>query len=130
MTSLSVLNFVSAPSFMPKLEPIIHFPQVNPLVPGLKVLEGVCFAQKLVTFSEGSAQKNLSPKHLIKFYREKKRILETVRLQSCSKVRFIWGKGGNHERRRRELLGGPGGTLPQKILTPFRILSFLPYFNV
>ena len=93
MTSLSVLNFVSAPSCMPKLEPIIHFPQVNPLVPGLKLLEGVCFAQKLVTFSEGSVQKNLSPKHLIKFYREKERILETVRLQSCSKVRFIWWEG-------------------------------------
>ena len=86
----SVLNFVSAPSCMPKLEPIIHFPQVNPLVPGLKLLEGVCFAQKLVTFSEGSVQKHLSPKHLIKFYREKEGILETVRLQSCSKVRFIW----------------------------------------
>ena len=89
MTSLSVLNFVSAPSCMPKLEPIIHFPQVNPLVPGLKLLERVCFAQKLVTFTEGSVQKNLSPKHLIKFYREKERILETVRLQSCSNVRFI-----------------------------------------
>ena len=89
MTSLSVLTFVSAPSFMPKLEPIIHFPQVNPLVPGLKLLEGVCFAQKLVTFSEGSVQKNLSPKHLIKFYKEKERILETVWLQSCICWQFL-----------------------------------------
>ena len=71
MTSLSVLNFVSAPSCMPKLEPIIHFPQVNPLVPGLKLLEGVCLAQELVTFAEGSVQKNFSSKHLIKFFHRK-----------------------------------------------------------
>ena len=39
MTSLCVPNFDSAPSSMPKLQPINHFPQVNPLVPGVKLLE-------------------------------------------------------------------------------------------
>ena len=39
MSSLYVLNFNSAPSSMPKLQPIIHFPQVNSLVPGLKLLQ-------------------------------------------------------------------------------------------
>ena len=32
-------TFDSVPSPMPKLWPINHFPQVNPLVPGLKLLE-------------------------------------------------------------------------------------------
>ena len=39
MSSLRVTNFDSVPSSVPKLQPIIHFPQVNPLVPGLKLLE-------------------------------------------------------------------------------------------
>ena len=39
MSSLCVPNFDSAPSSMPKLYPISHFPRVNPLVPGLKLLE-------------------------------------------------------------------------------------------
>ena len=39
MSSLCVPNFDSAPSSMPKLQPINHFPQVNPLVPGVKLLE-------------------------------------------------------------------------------------------
>ena len=39
MSSLGVRNFDSAPSSMPKLQQIIHFPQVNALVPGLNVLE-------------------------------------------------------------------------------------------
>ena len=39
MSSLSVPTFDSVPSPMPKLWPINHFPQVNPLVPGLKLLE-------------------------------------------------------------------------------------------
>ena len=39
MTSLCVPNFDSAPSSMPRFWPINHFPQVNPLVPGLKLLE-------------------------------------------------------------------------------------------
>ena len=39
MSSLSVPNFDSVPSSMPKLWPINHFLQVNPLVPGLKLLE-------------------------------------------------------------------------------------------
>ena len=41
MSSLYVPNFDSAPLSMPKLEPTIHFPRVNPLVPGLKLLEKV-----------------------------------------------------------------------------------------
>ena len=36
MSSLCMPNFDSVPSRMPKLQLIIHFPQVNPLVPGLK----------------------------------------------------------------------------------------------
>ena len=43
MSSLCVQNFNSAPSSMPKLLPIIHFPQVNPLVPGLKTAELTSF---------------------------------------------------------------------------------------
>ena len=39
MSSLYVTNFDPAPSSMSKLQPIIHFPRVNPLVLGLKVLE-------------------------------------------------------------------------------------------
>ena len=39
MSSLCVRNFDSAPSSMPKLQQIIHFPQVNALVPGLNLLE-------------------------------------------------------------------------------------------
>ena len=39
MSSLCVPNFDSVPSSMPKLQPINHFPQVNPLVPGVKLLE-------------------------------------------------------------------------------------------
>ena len=34
-------NFNSAPSSMPKLYPISYFPHLNPLVPGVKLLE-VC----------------------------------------------------------------------------------------
>ena len=32
MSSLCVPNFDSAPLSMPKLEPIIHFPQVDPML--------------------------------------------------------------------------------------------------
>ena len=39
MSSLCVSNFDLAPSSMPNLQPIIHFPLVNPLVPGLTLLE-------------------------------------------------------------------------------------------
>ena len=39
MSYLNMPNFVSTPSSMPKLEPTTHFPQVNPLAPGLKLLE-------------------------------------------------------------------------------------------
>ena len=39
MSSLCVPNFDSVPASMPKLQPINHFPQVNPLVPGVKLLE-------------------------------------------------------------------------------------------
>ena len=39
MSSLCGPNFNPAPSSMPKLLSIIHFPHVNPLVPGLKLLE-------------------------------------------------------------------------------------------
>ena len=37
MSSLCVPNFDSAPSSVPRLQSIIHFPQLNPLVPGLKL---------------------------------------------------------------------------------------------
>ena len=43
VSSLRVPNSHSAPSSMPKLEPINHFPQENALVPGLKLLEGAPF---------------------------------------------------------------------------------------
>ena len=39
MSSLCVPDFDSALSSVPKLKLIIHFPQVNALVPGLKLLE-------------------------------------------------------------------------------------------
>ena len=39
MSSLCVPNFNSALSSMPKLSAIIHFPQVNPLAPGLATWE-------------------------------------------------------------------------------------------
>ena len=39
MTCLCVPDFDSAPSSMPKLWPINHFPKENPLVPGLKLRE-------------------------------------------------------------------------------------------
>ena len=44
MSSLCVPNFDdSALSSMPKIQPIIYFPLVNALVPGLKLLETVFF---------------------------------------------------------------------------------------
>ena len=38
-----MLNFDPVRSSIPKLTPIIHFLQVNPLVPGLKLLESFAF---------------------------------------------------------------------------------------
>ena len=43
MSSLCVPNFDSAPLSMPKLEPIFHFPQVNALISGLKLLDASHF---------------------------------------------------------------------------------------
>ena len=40
MSSLYMPNFDPVASSMPKLKPIFHFLQVNPLVQGLKLLEG------------------------------------------------------------------------------------------
>ena len=48
MTCLCVPNFDSAPSSMPKLWPINHFPKENPLVPGLKLRELVQQSHKLM----------------------------------------------------------------------------------
>ena len=63
MSSLGVPNFYSAQPSMPKLWPIIHFPQVNVLVPsGLKLLtftRKVTFVVELIHSEKSKKGQNL-----------------------------------------------------------------------
>ena len=62
MSSLCAPNLYSAPSSMPQLQAIIHFPQVNPLVPGLKLLEYLNMQRYLKTIRSAKSIKERSPR--------------------------------------------------------------------